>query len=109
MQTNDVDLNKEILDISQSAPFILVIGTAMENTQYFICGENIAICESKSYLDAIIDLICTYYVFDIAYPKSLSGIFLFLQQSVFNIKDDQVPPACLLRVLQNITSLSAAE
>ena len=26
-----------------------------------------------------------------------------------NIKDDRVPPACLLRVLQNITSLSAAE
>ena len=106
MQTCDIDINQEVQKISQSAPFIFVCGQAgTESTQYYVCGENIVICESKTYLDAILDLICAYYIFDIAYPKPLSGILLFFQQSVFSLKDEQIPPACLLKLMKNIDSL----
>ena len=94
--------------IKQKAPFILVCGEpGGETTQYFVCGEINIICESKSFLDAVLDLICTYYVFDIIYPKALSGVLLFFQQSVFELKNDQTPPLCFVRLLKNISSLSA--
>lgn len=106
LQTCDIDINEEVEKIKQKAPFIFVCGEpGGENTQYFVCGEKNVICESKSYLDATLDLICTYYVFDIVYPKALSGVLLFFQQSVFELKDDQTPPPCLIKLLKNITSL----
>ena len=70
-----------------------------------MCGEKNIICESKSFLDAIMDLVCVYYIFDIIYPKSLCGIFLFFQHHVFKLKDEQVSPPCLSKLLSNLSSL----
>jgi hypothetical protein len=76
-----------------------------ENAQYFVCVEKALLTESKSLRDAILDVICAYYVFDISYPRSLAGIFLFFQQNVFGIKDSQNPPPCLSKSLQNIEAV----
>ena len=93
------------MKIEQSSPFIIIIGIPGEETvQYYVCGEKIIICESVSVMDAVLDLICVYYTFDIAYPKSLSGIFLWFQHFVFDIKDQQVSPPCLIKLLKNIVS-----
>ncbi len=63
-------------------------------------------CESKTIMDAVIDLIACYYVFDIVYPKSVSGCLLFIQQHVFNIKDKQLSPPYLTKLISNISSFS---
>ena len=44
----------------------------------FIACETQVVCESKILLDAVIDLITCYYVFDISYPKGMQVIFLTL-------------------------------
>ena len=107
MQTCDIDINAEVEKISQSAPYIFVLGKpGTESVQYFICGEKEVMFEAKTMLDSILDLIGAYYIFDVVYPKSLSGIFLFFQQQVFGIKDEQVTPPCLAKVLKNISTLS---
>ena len=63
--------------ISQE-PFIAVTGKAgTEAAQYFIICENSVLLESKSLRDAFVDLIATYYVFDIAYPRSVAGSCYF--------------------------------
>ena len=96
MQTCDVDLEKEVSEIEQSAPFILNTGASVgdENSQFFVCCEQAIYLESNSAKDVIIDLICTYFVFDIVYPKSLNAILLFLQHYVFKLTDQQpLPPA----------------
>lgn len=96
MQTCDIDLEQEVSEIEQSAPFILFTGASAgdENTQFFVCCEQAIYLESGSVKDVIIDLICTYYVFDIAYPKSLNAILLFIQHCVFKLTDQQpLPPA----------------
>lgn len=100
-------LEEEVMSVKQSEPFIAVTGRAGdENCQYFICAETAKIIECKSLRDAILDMICIYYVFNISYPKTLSGIFLLIQQYVFNIKDSQKPPQCLVKLLQNLQSTS---
>lgn len=44
-----------------------------DTPQYFICAENSLILESRSLSDALIDLIGSYYVFDVSYPKAIIG------------------------------------
>ena len=62
MQTCDIDLEQEVSEIEQSAPFILFTGASAgdENTQFFVCCEQAIYLESGSVKDVIIDLICTY-------------------------------------------------
>lgn len=72
-----MDLDQEISDIDQSEPFILVTGeVGTDNAQYFICIENALAFESKTFRDALVDVIASYYVFDIVYLK-----LNFLQES----------------------------
>ena len=49
----------------------------------FVYCEQSVLTESKTVRDAIIDLIATYYVFGIAYPKTISAIMLFCFSIVF--------------------------
>lgn len=105
LQICDVDLDVEIEQVKQSEPFIAVTGKAgNENCQYFICAEQALTTESISLRDAFLDLICAYYVYNISYPKAISGVHLFFQEIVFNIKGSQKLPLCLVKLLQNIQS-----
>ena len=73
-----------------------------KGTQYFICAEKAFVTESKTLKDALLDLMCFYYVFNISYPKTISAVFLFIQHIVCNLQDSQVHPKCLSKLLQNI-------
>ena len=53
-------------------------------------------------LDAVINMICSYYVFDINYPKQLYPVLLFVQRFIVSIKDDQPIPTVLTRAYMNI-------
>lgn len=55
--------------------------------------------------DVIIDLISTYYVYDIAYPKLLNAIFLFLQHCVFKLEDYQPLPPATLKLVGNLKKI----
>ena len=98
-------MDAEVSSIHQSAPCIVTIGIAGENNfQIFICAEQEVLLESKTLQDSLIDLISTYFVFDISYPKSLAAIFIFFQHYIFNLKDKQNVPnatSLLVRNLQN--------
>ena len=65
LQTCDVDVEQEVSEIGQSAPFILITGASAEdeNIQFFVGCEQALYLESSSVKDVIIDLICTYFCF----------------------------------------------
>lgn len=66
-------MDAEVSSIQQSAPFIATAGNPGErNFQVFICAEQEVLLESKTLQDSLIDLISTYFVFDISYPKSFN-------------------------------------
>jgi len=86
-------------------PFILVIGEAgEENTQYFVYSEVTRLVESASLRDTFVDIIAACYCFNISYPNCSMGLYLFFQQYVFSVKDSQVPPLCLAKLLKNFKS-----
>ena len=55
--------------------------------------------ETKKCLDAMINMICLYYVFDINYPKQLCPVLLFMQRFIVGIKPI---PTVLTRVLAGL-------
>ena len=81
--------------------------------QYFICVEQTIYLEAKTLTDAITDLVATYFVFNISYPRSTSPILIFFQQFVFGLTDKQgsVPPATVKLVgsLQKIKNIEHDE
>ena len=56
--------------------------------------------------DAIIDLMATYYVFHMAYPKTISAVMLFFQHSVFKLLDNQALPGTTSKLVSNLSKLS---
>ena len=106
MQSCDVDLESETRKTKQAAPYIAVTGKpGTEAAQYFIVAECSPGTESKTMKDAVIDLIATYYVFDIAYPTGLVPLNIFFQHYVFGIKNQQPLPASTARLISNLEKL----
>ena len=106
MQSCDVDLDAETKKIKQAAPYIMVTGKpGTETAQYFIVSESSAGTESKGMKDAVLDLMATYYVFDIAYPTALVPLHIFFQHYVCGIKDQQPVPNSTAKLISNLSKL----
>jgi len=89
--------------MQQSEPYLVVTGSpGDENCQFLVCCEQDIFLESESVKDAIIDLISTYYVFNIAYSKPLNVVYIFLQHFVFNMTDDQTVPPATMKLVGNL-------
>ena len=93
-------------NIDHDPPYIVITGkSGDENAQFYVCGERMILVESKSFVDCILDLMCCYFVFDIVYPESLSGILLFIQKYLLKIEDEQVNPPCLSKLVKNLSAI----
>lgn len=55
--------------------------------------------ETKSVKDALIDLIATYYVFDLSYTNNTAAFLLLFQHHVFSLKDDQALPQAAAKLV----------
>ena len=92
--------------MEQSEPFIVVTSKpGTETSQIFVCCERQIYLESKSMRDALLDMMATYFVFNIAYPKGLHGILIFLQHNVFNLVDQQTVPSVVKTLVGNLLKL----
>ena len=79
LQNCDVDFDQEVAGVEQTTPFLLITGDAgLENSQIFICCENDILMESKTIRDAMLELLATYFAFEIVYPKGVSGILIII-------------------------------
>ena len=104
LQACDIDVDREISEIAQSAPYIVQTGRAgSENVQFFIACERQVVCESKSLLDAVIDLIACYYV---SYPKGVQGILVFFEHCVFCMKFSQPLPLCTQKLVTSLKKVA---
>lgn len=73
-----------------------------EDISYHVVVEQEPLCEVSTFCSAIVHLIASYYIYHIAYPKSLKSLLIMIQHHIFGIEDsqrDSVP------VIQTVTSL----
>ena len=86
------DLDTEIKHIEVSSPYIIVTSTDDDSRQYFVVVEKMILVESSNMTAALQDFMSIYFSFNIAYPRPVYPVLLFLQHHVFGIKDDQTVP-----------------
>ena len=86
------DLESEVEEIGVSSPYIIVTHTDDDSRQYFVVVEKMILVESSDMSAALQDVMSVYFTFNIAYPRPLYPVLLFLQHHVFEIKDDQTVP-----------------
>ena len=90
----------------QAAPFMVITGICGdENSQIFICAEKNVFLESKTIMDAVIDLISFYFVYDITYPRYVNSILMFFQHYVFQLTDKQPVSAPLTKLIGNLKNI----
>ena len=100
-------MEQEITAIKQAAPYIAITGIAGdENAQFYVCSEQKIVLESSSMRDAVLDLMASYFVFDISYPRSLSAILIFIQHEIFRITDSQSIPMAAAKLMGNFKKLN---
>ena len=86
------DLEAEISQLKISSPYIIITTNDNNNRQYFVIVEDMVFIQSVDFTEALLDLICIFFCFNIEYPKQLYPLLIFLQHHVCNIKDEQVVP-----------------
>ena len=98
-------MGQEISATEQAALCIVITGIAGdENAQFYVCAEQ---HESSTMRDAVLDLVVSYFVFDISYPKSLSAILIFIQHQIFGMGDSQSIPMAAAKLMGNIKKLNS--
>ena len=58
--------------------------------------------ECASFMDALIKMMCSYFIFDISYSKSLHPILIFIQRYILGIEDKQRVPNVVTQVLASL-------
>ena len=107
LQTCDVDVDR-VASEGHSSPSILVTGNAgEERAQYFICCEKRILLESRGMKEAVINLMSVFYVFDLAYPKELAAILIFIQNYILGFKDSRKLPLSVQKLICNLNRLNA--
>ena len=95
------DIEANVAQIKQNEPYIIVteVGTTK---QFFVVAERCITIESNTFQDALTDMICLYFTMDITYPPSLYPVLLSIQRFVLGIKDKQIVPPAVTRLLSSL-------
>ncbi len=87
--------------LKRTEPFI-VIAESDEVTEYMVYVEANCLITTSTLGDALADLLCTYFVFDMAYPKVMYPMLIFLQHTLMGISDSQRIPTSVRTVLSSL-------
>ena len=89
-----VDINEFVTANNVQQPHI-VATESDENVEYHIYIESECLVTVNCVADVLADLICAYFVFNIACPNSLYPILIFLQHFVLGVKIAIIRVICL--------------
>ena len=90
------------MQIKQNEPYIVVIELEATKRQFFVVVERSITIESDTFQDALTDMISLYFIMDITYPSSLYAVLLSIQRFVLGIKDKQMIPPVVTRLLSSL-------
>lgn len=59
---------------------------ALANASYFVCAENLNICQTNNFTDALEAIISTIFLFNLEYPKELKKTLSFIGNNVCQLE-----------------------
>lgn len=105
MQNSD-NLIDEAQRIGSNSPYVMVSSSA-EETSYHIVVERQPMCELSTFNFALIHLLGTYFIYDIAYPKAMHSLLLMIQHYIFGLKDTQRETPAVLAIVSSLKSMDS--
>ena len=101
----DCDLEEALQDLQQNHCYITVaIGDS--NLKAHVTAERFLLGSTNNGISTLVALIATYYTCNIAYPKQLFPVCVFLQHFVLQIVDKQKVPDIVKRILASLDRIT---
>lgn len=85
------DVDSEAWKLKRNEPYIMITKTD-EAEDYSVIVESKHLISTTSFKDALLNLMSTYYTFDISYPKSNYPLLIFIQYFILHLHDQQKLP-----------------
>ena len=101
---NEPDLDEAVRKITENHVYIAVV-TSDSSIQVHLTAERCLFGKAKSPINLIVSLIGAYFAFDIAYPKALYQLCIFIQHFVLRIVDKQKVPEIVKRTLASLDNI----
>ena len=97
------DADEEAERLGRKEPFVMICETN-ESCEYIVYVEKECLIFTKSVVDAVADLICAYFVFDLVYPRNIYPLLVFFQHTMMGIKDVEKLPTSVMTLLTSLSS-----
>ena len=97
-------MQEEVRKLGHVFPYIIVLvgGSAV---QLFIVAEQLILADSKNFIDTFLALIDAYFAFNIAYPRQLYPLRIFIQHFIIKLVDKQKVPPVVTHMLSSVDAL----
>ena len=99
----DCDVESVVNQINQSEAYVLATPTCTADSKlYHLIVDHVFMFSTENLRDALIDIICYYYVLDISYPKVMYALLIFIQHFVFGITDTGIVPPSVINLCSRL-------
>ena len=88
-----MNVEEKIMEIAQEEAYIIC-----NSNQFHVVVDGSYMYSIDTLADALLDLLCYYFILNIKCPKSMYTLFIFLQHFVLGIKDSTKLPTWVITV-----------
>lgn len=74
-----MNINSVVEEVSNLAPYILIVGSVMNATQAFLVTDKKIISEISCFEDIPFSLMSAFFVYNIQYPVGCSNFYAFME------------------------------
>ena len=100
----DQNLEDAVMSLTDNHPYIaMVIGGY--SVQLFLVAER-CVLEAIEEVAVFVRSIAAYYAFNMAYPKPILAVLLFIQHYLLGVKDKQPAPIALTKFLSSLDKIT---
>ena len=85
----------------------MIVCHSAEETTFHIMVEEEVTCELSSFENALIHLIGSYFLYDIAYPKPVQSLLLMIQHYVFGLEDSQQDTPAVIEIVTSLKKMDS--
>ena len=85
----------------------MIVCHSAEETTFHIMVEEEVTCELSSFESALIHLVGSYFLYDIAYPKPVQSLLLMIQHYVFGLEDSQQDTPAVIEIVTSLKKMDS--
>ena len=92
--------------IGVNSPYLVVCQTSAEST-FHVIVEQEPTCELSAFCCALLHLLGSYFIYDIAYPKHFKATLLMIQHHRLGLPDQQTDPSAVIELVTSLQRMDS--